>query len=439
MTAAPAAERAGRRELFAWAMYDFASSGYTTVVLTTVFNAYFVAVVAAGAGLASGAGTFLWTLTIGIGNAIVIVSAPVVGAIADERAAKKRLLLACSVVCVSATALLASAGPGDVTIAMLLVVVSLFCFSTAQNLIAAFLPELVPTDQMGRMSGYGWGLGYLGGLVTLALCLGYISFAQAHGQRETEFVPVTLLITAVLFALAALPTFAFLRERATPRPRPPDSRYLRAALQRVLGTFAQARLHRDLFRFLLALVTFQAGVNTVIVVTAIYVRAVFGFDERDLVLLVMVVNIAAAAGSLTAGFCQDRFGAVRTLAGTLGVWIVALVLVLFANDVVHVWIAANVIGFAMGGSQSGGRAIVALFTPAARTAEFFGLWGLANRVASIVGPLTYGLVGLLSRGNPHATIGFTIAFFVAGLALLARVDEARGIEAARHFGAEPLA
>ena len=430
MTGAPADERSGRRERFAWAMYDFANSGYTTVVLTTVFNAYFVAVVATGGGFAAGTGTFLWTLAIGVANAIVIVTAPVVGAIADGRAAKKPFLLACSIACVATTALLATVGPGDVAQAMVLVAVSLVCFDTGENLVAAFLPELVPQQQMGRMSGYGWGLGYLGGLFTLALCLGYISSAQAHGRHETEFVPVTLLITAAVFALAALPTFLFLRERAIPNPPPANTSYLRAGLRRVFDTIAHARAHRDLFRFLAALVAFQAGVNTVIVLTAVYVHAEFGLDSRDLVLLVMVVNLAAAAGSLVAGFVQDRFGSVRTLAIMLVIWIAALLLALFANDVLHVWIAAHIIGFAMGGSQSSGRALVGLFTPPARTAEFFGLWGLANRVASIVGPLTYGVIGLATGGNHRVAIGSTIGFFVAGLALLLRVNEARGIAAA---------
>jgi MFS transporter, UMF1 family len=431
MTLAPGDDRAGRRERLSWAMYDFANSGYTTVVLTTVFNAYFVAVIASGGGFAPGTGTFLWTLAIGIANVIVIVSAPVIGAIADGRAAKKRFLLVTSVGCVVTTALLASAGPGDVALAMVLVAISLVCFDTGENLIAAFLPELVPDDEMGRMSGYGWGLGYLGGLITLALCLGYIGWAQGRGQTEADFVPATLLITAAVFALAAVPTFLFLRERATPHPPPAGISYLRAGLGRVFGTIAHAHAHRDLFRFLVALVVFQSGVNTVVVLTAVYARAEFGLDSRDLVLLVMVVNLAAAAGSLAVGFAQDRFGSVRSLAVTLIVWIVGLVLVLRAQDMVHVWIAAHVMGFAMGGSQSCGRALVGLFTPAARTAEFFGLWGLANRVATIIGPVTYGLVNLGTGGNQHAAMFSTIAFFAAGLLLLLRVDETRGVAAAR--------
>ena len=428
MTPASVGDHAGRRERFAWAMYDFASAGYTTVVLSTVYNAYFVAVVAAGAGLAQDAGTLLWTLTVAVGNAIVLVSAPVVGALADARAAKKRFLALASVGCIGATGLLACVGPGAIVPSIVLVAVSLICFETAVNLVSAFLPELVPQSQIGRMSGLGWGLGYLGGLFTLALCLGYVSAAQAHGERETAFVPVTLLITAAVFATAALPTFVFLRERAAPSAAPS---HLRAAVERTIATLQRLRAHRDVFRFLLALVVFQSGVNTVIVVTAIFARAEFGLGQRELLLLLMVVHVAAAAGSLAAGYLQDRFGAVRTLMVALGVWIVALAFVMGAADLTQLWVAANVVGFAMGGSQSGGRAVVALFAPAAQTAEFFGLWGLANRVGSIAGPLTYGLVGIVAAGHQRAAVGCTIAFFVVGLALLRGVDEARGIAAMR--------
>jgi UMF1 family MFS transporter len=420
--------RASNRERFSWAMYDFANSGYTTVVLTTVFNAYFVSVVAAGGGLASGAGTFLWTLAIGIANVVVIASAPVIGAIADGHAAKKRFLLASSALCVLSTALLATVGPGEVALGVALVAISLVCFDTGENLIAAFLPEIADEHEMGRMSGYGWGLGYLGGLTTLALCLGYISWAQSRGQSETEFVPATLVVTAAVFALAALPTLLFLRERAIPRN---DGAYVREGLARVVRTVRHAHEHRDLFRFLVSLVVFQAGVNTVVVLTAVYASAEFGLDSRDLVFMVMVVNLAAAAGALAAGWLQDRIGAIRSLAIVLVLWIVALGLVLWAETRPEVWLAAHVIGFAMGGSQSSGRAIVGLFTPVARTAEFFGLWGLANRLASILGPLTYGVISLVTGGNHRVAIASTILFFVLGLALLVRVDERRGVAAAR--------
>ena len=421
------AERAGRLEQFSWAMYDFASAGYTTVVLTTVYNAFFVAVVAAGAGLNPATGTLLWTATVALGNAIVLVTAPVLGALADARAAKKRLLLFASVGCIAATALLARIGPGEVVSATLLVAVSLVCFESGVNLVSAFLPELVPTAQIGRMSGLGWGLGYLGGLATLALCLAYVSAAQARGEPETTFVPMTLLITAAVYGSASLPTFAFVRERAVPPTPATGSSLLRTAFARAVATLRQVRARRDLFRFLVALVVFQSGVNTVIVVTAIYARSQFELGQRELLLLLMIVHLAAAAGSIVAGHLQDRFGAVRTLNFALVVWIVALALVASAASSTQLRVAAIVAGVALGGSQSGGRAIVALFTPPARTAEFFGLWGVANRAASIVGPLTYGFIGAVAGERQRAAVGVTMLFFVAGLALLRSVDERRGI------------
>ena len=137
---------AGRRELFAWAMYDFANSGYTTVVLTTIFSAYFVAVIAKG--LPAGSGTLLWTLSIGAANFIVLLSAPVVGAVADHRANKKRFLLGTTIGRVISTAQLALTQPGDIPIAMLLMIVSAVCFSLRDILIAAFLPEIAPSGNM---------------------------------------------------------------------------------------------------------------------------------------------------------------------------------------------------------------------------------------------------------------------------------------------------
>jgi len=429
MQSAPA--QAGRLEQFAWAMYDFASAGYTTIVLTTVYNAFFVAVVAAEAGLQIGAATLLWTATLAIGNAVVLVTAPIVGAYADARAAKKRLLFAAAVGCVASTLVLARVPVGAVATAMVFVATSLICFESGVNLVAAFLPELVPPARIGRLSGWGWGLGYIGGLATLALCLAYVSAAQARGESEIEFVPITLAITATVYAVASVPTFLFVRERATARAAPAGGRLWRIAIERVAATLRRARTHRDLFRFFVALAVFQSGVNTVIVVTAIYARSQFGVGQRELLALLMFVHVMAAAGSVGAGQLQDRFGAVRTLRWVLVAWIAALAFVASAANATQLWWAASIAGVALGGSQSGGRAIVALFTPPARTAEFFGLWGLANRAASIVGPLTYGLVGAFASGAQRAALGVTLLFFVAGLALLRGVDEARGIAAAR--------
>jgi len=422
---------AGRRELLSWALYDFANSGYTTVVQTTIFSAYFVGVVAGTAqGVAPGLATLLWSLAIGIANFIVMISGPVLGAIADHRACKKSFLLVSSVGCIGATALLALVGPGDIELGMVLVTLSAIMFASGENLIAAFLPELVPEESMGRLSGYGWSLGYFGGLLTLAICLAYITWAKQHGLPETHSVPVTLLITAAIFALTASPTFIWLRERAIPATWDESLSNLQVSYTRLAHTFKEAARFRDLIRFLITLGVYQSGVSTVVVLAAIYAQEVMGFDTQSLIILIMVVNVTAAVGAFICGHLQDRIGSVPTLAITLLIWIIAIVVALFASKTAHMWIAGNIIGVAMGASQSVGRALVSKFSPTERAGEFLGLWGLVNRLSAIVGPLSYGLINYWSNGNHRMSLLSTLLFFIVGLVLLAKVNESRGKAAA---------
>jgi MFS transporter, UMF1 family len=422
---------ATRRELFAWAMYDFANSGYTTVVLTTIFNTYFVGVVAGRAsGFTEGAGTLLWTLAVSIPNALVLVSAPVLGALADHYAVKKRFLCITTIGCVVCTALLALIGPGDIWLAMALVVLSNLTFATGENLIAAFLPEISHQDGMGRLSAYGWALGYVGGLTVLGVCLAYVAWAQRHGLDAAQYVPVTMLIVAVAFALAATPTFLWLKERAIPVPLRHGRHYLTIGFHRLRRTMAESTRFRDLFRFLVALTIYYCGINTVVVLAAVYAQEVMGFGTSDTILLVMVVNVTAAVGAFLFGQMQDRLGSVPTLAVTLLIWVTATSLAFWVESRAGFWLVANLVGIALGSSQASGRALIGQFSPPARAAEFFGLWGLAGRLAAIVGPLSYGLITYFTAGNHRLAILSTVLFFVAGLAVLTTVNEPRGRAAA---------
>ncbi len=415
------------KELLAWAFYDFANSGYTTVVQTTIFSAYFVGVVAGvEQGVTPGLSTLLWSLAIGLANFVVMISGPLLGAIADHRACKKRFLLISSIGCITATASLAWVGPGDIAIGMILVTVSAIMFASGENLIAAFLPELVPEENMGRLSGYGWSLGYFGGLLTLGICLAYITWAKQQGLPATHFVPVSLLITACIFALAALPTFIYLRERAIPAVWDRSRSSLHISFTRLVHTFKEAARFRDLFWFLITLGVYQSGVSTVIVLAAIYAQEVMGFDTQALIILIMVVNVTAAVSAFICGHLQDRIGSVPTLAITLVIWIIAVIVAILAKETLDMWIAGNLIGLAMGASQAVGRALVSKFSPTERTGEFLGLWGLVNRLSAIVGPMSYGLINYCSQGNHRMSLLSTLVFFIVGLTLLMKVNESRG-------------
>jgi UMF1 family MFS transporter len=176
-------------------------------------------------------------------------------------------------------------------------------------------------------------------------------------------------------------------------------------------------------------------VSTVVVLAAIYAQEVMGFDTQSLILLIMVVNVTAAAGALICGHLQDRIGSVPTLAMTLLIWIVAVLVALFATTPAHMWIAGNIIGLAMGASQAVGRAVVSKFSPTERAGEFLGLWGLVNRLSAIVGPLSYGLINYWSDGNHRMSLLSTLSFFILGLMLLSKVNESRGKAAANGSGA----
>jgi UMF1 family MFS transporter len=414
-----------RREVFGWAMYDFANSGYTTVVLTAVFNAYFVGVVADGADW----GTLAWTLILGLSNALVMLATPVLGAWADARAAKKLLLVATTIGCVVATAALAGVGRGDLWLAVAAIVVSNFCYSIGEQLTAAFLPELARREALGRVSGWGWSLGYFGGMLTLGLSLGYVIWAQGQGLPATHFVPVTMLITAVVYALASLATFVLLKERAVPQPAT-VSGATATALQRLGHTWREARRYED-FRWLLACAVFyQAGISVVIALAAIYAEEVLGFKQTQTMMLIFLVNIASAAGAFAFGYGQDRIGHRKALGLTLWGWVLMTLLALAATTPGPFWVAAVLAGLCMGSSQSAGRALAGLFAPPDRLAEFYGLWIFATRASAIVGPITYGVVTWLTGGNHRLGIASTGLFFVVGLVLLRRIDVARGQAAA---------
>jgi UMF1 family MFS transporter len=405
------------REVWAWSMYDFANSAYTTVVITAVFGAYFVGVVAEGQPWA----TFAWTAALSVSYAAILLTGPLVGAWADAHAAKKPLLLATTLGCVIFTAALYYAGPGAIAVSLALLIVSNYFFGAGENLIAAFLPELASSGAMGRVSGWGWSFGYLGGLAALGICLFYIT---SSGKPATETVPVTMLITAAFFAVAAAPTFFFLRERAVPQPR------MENPWARVKQTLREAEKYQDLKRFLVCLLFYQAGITAVVALAAIYAEQAMKFTMQQTITLILVVNVTAAVGAFGFGYLQDAIGHVRAVALTLVGWIAMVLLAGFSQSAGSFWLAANLAGLCMGSAQAAGRAVVGYLAPPTRLAEFFGLWGLAVKAASIFGPLTYGAVTWIFAGNHRLGIFATGVYFVIGLVLLRGIDIERGRTAA---------
>lgn len=416
-----------KREVFGWAMYDFANSGYTTVVITAVYAAYFVGSIAGKAEWA----TFAWTLALSISYAIVMITAPSLGAYADMHAAKKRLLMIATAGCVLGTLALAFTGPGTVALAFGLIIISNLFYSYGETLTAAFLPELAKQEALGKVSGWGWSLGYVGGMLALGICLGYVIWAQGQGIAASSFVPVTMIITAVIYGGASLFTFKLLQERAQPNPAAMKESGLKASWHQLKSTFQQARKYKDFMTLLLCAVFYQGGVMVAISIAAIYAEQVIGFKQQETMVLIFVLNLAAAIGAFAFGYFQDRVGHKLGLGITLVGWMATCIIAAMTTTKGGFWYAAALAGVCMGTSQSAGRAMAGMFAPKAQLAEFYGLWGFATRLASIIGPLAYGSMTWMTGGNQRIAIASTTLLFMAGLIVLMKIDVKRGQLAAQ--------
>jgi len=415
-----------KKEVCSWCMFDFANSSFTTIMITVVFSVYFVEIIARGRPAAN----FLWSLGNFISQGLVLVTAPIMGAIADFSGAKKKFLFASYAACVAFTALLYFAGPGQVALALSLFVAANYAYSSGENLIASFLPEIARQEDMGKISGFGWALGYVGGLVSLIFCYPFIQegFTLATEHR----VRITCLMTAGFFLLAGIPTFLWVKERKQPQRLPPGSHYFNVGFQRIYDTFAHVRLFRELFKFLIIFGIYNCGVTTVVVFASIYAKKMIHLSPGELIVFFLVTQVSASVGAFIFGILQDHIGAKKTIYLTLSLWLGVIGGAYLSAGKTTFYIVGNLAGMGLGSSQSAARALVGLFSPPSKSAEFFGFWGLFWKLSTAVGPLVFGSISSLT-GSMRAAILATGAFFVVGFLSLPFVNERRGIQAALEY------
>lgn len=408
---------ASKREIWSWAMFDFANSSYTTVIVTVAFSIYFTRLVAP-----EGRGDFLWGLGLLLGNLFVLLLSPVVGAIADDSGRKKLFLAVTYLTCVVGTALLWFVQPGDVTLGLTFFVLSFVGFSFGENLAGAFLPEISTPKTIGRISGLGWGLGYFGGLLCLILVRPLLSggFVPENVAR----VQLAWPLTAAFFLVAALPTFLFLRERA-PRGSGTAMEYVRAGFARLADTGRSVRHFSELVKFLSVFFVFSMGLTSVIGFAAIFAEKTLGFTLDELTLLFICLQLTSAGGAFLFGFLQDRIGAARTIQISLVLWIVVCAGTYFCETKSLFWWIAMGAGLGIGSLQSASRGMVGLFSPPEKSGEFFGFWGLAGKGAYMLGPAVFGVISSVS-GSQRTAMLSTALFFVVGLIGMSFVDEKRG-------------
>lgn len=426
-----------RRERIAWYLYDFGNSAYASVVLLAVYSAYFQSQVVGGAE-----GSRLWGLTISVAMILVAIAAPILGALADYSAAKKRFLFFFTTLAVLFTALLFFTEKGTIALAIVLFILAEIGYRAAQVFYDALLPEIASQEEMGRIAGLGWAIGSFGGIVILLIILPPILFTKS----DVFVVRLSLVITAIFFALAAIPLFLWLKERAQGKKLPPGENYLSVAFKQLYQTIRATRGFGEFLKFMLAFLIYNEGVIMALDFAGILGKLLFGLDQTGLILFFILVQATNVIGALAFGQLQDRIGGKRAL--TLAIWLmVACVVVLyFAQSQMHFFAIGVFVGVAMAGIQSVSRAMVATFSPPGKSGEFFGFFALTGRTSSFIGPAIFGWVAAEAtlwyhaQGQPLALAeqaGHRLAilvigvFLIAGWLLLAFVNEKKARAAAR--------
>ncbi|MCL4740822.1 MAG: MFS transporter [Phycisphaerales bacterium] len=413
------------REVWAWGMYDLANQSFTLIIITLLFPVYFREVISPDPRRAEA----LWS-ALGSGSLLLVVAvSPFLGAIADGRGWKKRLLILTGVLAAALTAGLAATGPGTVLLAAALFFCANVLYQLGENFLASFLPEVATPRNIGRVSATGWAMGYAGALVLLVISAGAIAL---FGLDKTRWSAL-FLFAGVWFALGMVPAILILRERPPPADPGPLSDLLGLAVRRVRDTLAHARHFAHLARFLTAFFVYGFGVQTIIYFAGIIAND-FGFTEVKLVLFALQLTVTAGVASVVTAMIQDRVGARTMVLISLGVWIATaagMLALTAAPDPPEwlFWLVGNGVGFGLGGIGTSSRSLVGRFTPVQKSAEFFGLWGMTYKLAGVVGVLAFGQMKAW-LGDAPAMIALT-AFFVAGLVLTLRVDETAGVRAAR--------
>ncbi|MGE3109155.1 MAG: MFS transporter [Phycisphaerales bacterium] len=429
------------REVWAWGMYDLANQSFQLLINTLLFSIYMQKVVYVNAaGMTDeDAGKRAWGMMAAVSMALVVVASPVLGALADQRAWKREMLIVTGGACVALMAAMPFVGPGDMALAVALYIPAAFACGIGENFLGSFLPEISTPESMGRVSAIGWTMSYIGALMLLAVCGVALWGLGLHEPRQWRWL---FLFASGWFLIGMLPLVIFLREKARPLAStrtihadapiaaapvtPPARSIVGATFHRLMQTVRDASKHRQLFRFLGVFFIYSLGTQTVIYFAAIIGDALH-FEIRHLVLMALIMSITAGIGAFGAGAYQDRIGHRRTVMTFLAAWIVGtLGLALmqrFQAPQVFFWPISAVIGFALGGIGTSSRALVGVLTPREKAAEFFGLWGMVYK-AAIIGPVVFSLVS--TKVSQSTGLFVLCGAFVAGLVLMLGVREQEG-------------
>lgn len=420
-----------KSKIFVWTLYDFANTSYSIVVVTFIFAVYFKNVIADKQPV----GDLFWSIGISISMLITGFIAPILGAISDYSAGRKRFLLFFTLMCIIPTALLYFSGKGDIYFALILFIIANIGFEAGLVFYDSYLPDITSIKNYGRVSGYGFAMGYFGSLVILAISLPFI---------QQELIKETFPLSAAFFLIFSIPLFIFLKDTRKDVSR--EKSFIKIGIDRVYSTVTHLKNYRNLALFLLAFFFYIEGVNTVIFFSGNYASTTLNFTMEELILFFIIVQTTAILGSILFGIISDSIGQKKAITISLIIWIGTVIIAYYTSSeqnflvnyfaelfdltpsdvmIKSFYFVGLLAGSVMGATQSTSRSLMSRLTPEDKKTEFFGFYSLFGKSSAIVGPLVFGFVSYMSGDQRFAILSVAL-FFIIGLVILKFVNENPG-------------
>ena len=408
-------------------MFDFANSAYTTLIVTFIYGTYFVKAIAPD----EITGTALWSRGITITAICVALLSPILGALADQGNHRRSFLLISTVIAVIGSAILYVFQAGQILPALIFFVVSNIAFELTMVFYNAFLPEIAPPEKIGRISGLGWGVGYIGGL--LAMLIAMIGFVSPEvpwfglSKEAGANIRATNLLVAVWFAVFSIPMFLFVKVKK-PVTSIPKVDVVKTGLADIRATFAELRRYKEIIKFLLARLIYNDGLVTIFAFGGIYAAGTFGMSFQEIMIFGIVLNVSAGIGALVMGILDDRLGGKKTIQISNIVLAAAALLAVVTPWKSLFWVAGIFIGLFAGPNQSASRSLLGRFVPKEKENQFYGFFAFSGKLTAFMGPL---LLGVLTEafGSQRVGVSVVVVFFIIGALILTSVDEEKGVAA----------
>ena len=411
-----------------WKMYDWANSAFATTIMAAVLPEFYSSV--AGATLDKIIATSYWGYSNTISMFIMAITAPILGAIADHSGTKKIFLGGFAIIGVLSTAFLIGIGSGMWFYASLLYILGRIGFAGGNIFYDSLLPHVARPDEIDSVSAGGYAYGYMGGGILLIINLLMILKPTFFGIPNAEWGSrISFLTVAIWWAVFSIPIFKNVSEPLAIISKGESTNPVLAGYQRLKRTFKDIRRFKDLIKFLLAFWIYNDGVGTIIIMAVIF-GAEIGIGRFHLIGAILLVQILGVPFTLIFGRLPNRIGTKKSILLALGIYTIIAFLGYFMKNPSHFWLLAILVSMVQGGTQALSRSMFGSMSPLSKSAEFFGFYNVSSKFAGIAGPLLFGIVGQLT-GTSRISIVAIVIFFLVGALILATVDHAKGIEAAR--------